>query len=118
LYNDIFIQVLHRLQTEPIKTIEVKAEAVAALNEHAREQLKITAWASHCSSWFKVRTLPSARFIPSLLWPWEDLSHSDALAMQNGDKNGNLATLHPGGRLHFFACLLRPRWEDFTVRRR
>ncbi|KAI5475877.1 hypothetical protein MNV49_000759 [Pseudohyphozyma bogoriensis] len=82
---DYALKVLHRLQTEPIKTIEVKPEAVAELSEHAQEQLKTTAWSSHCSSWFK-----------------------------NGKKDGPLDSLHPGGRLHYFASLANPRWEDFN----
>lgn len=83
--TDYCIQVLHRLQTEPIKAIEVKPEVVAELAEHSAEQLKTTAWASTCSSWFK-----------------------------NGTTDGPLDSLHPGGRLHFFSTLIKPRWEDFN----
>ena len=83
--TDYVIQVLRRLQTEPIRTIEVKREAVDELAEHAQEQLKTTAWASSCSSWFK-----------------------------NGKPDGPLDSLHPGGRLHFFSTLINPRWEDFN----
>lgn len=82
---DYAIKVLHRLQTEPIKTIDVKEECVDELHEHAKEQLKTTAWASTCSSWFK-----------------------------NGKPDGPLDSLHPGGRLHYFSTLQNPRWEDFN----
>ncbi|KAH8924303.1 FAD/NAD(P)-binding domain-containing protein [Atractiella rhizophila] len=83
--SDYAIKVLHRLQTEPIKTIEVKQDVVDELYEHAQEQLKTTAWASTCSSWFK-----------------------------NGKPDGPLDSLHPGGRLHYFSTLQNPRWEDFN----
>lgn len=82
---DYAIKVLYRLQTEPIRTIDVKPGVVAELSEHAQEQLKTTAWASTCSSWFK-----------------------------NGTKDGPLDSLHPGGRLHYFASLANPRWEGET----
>jgi hypothetical protein len=82
--SDYAMKVLHRLQTEPIKTFDVKKEAVDELAEHSQEQLKTTAWASTCSSWFK-----------------------------NGRPDGPLDSLHPGGRLHFFSSLINPRWEDF-----
>ncbi|KAM0748446.1 cyclohexanone monooxygenase [Meredithblackwellia eburnea MCA 4105] len=83
--SDYALQVLHRLQTEPIKSLEVKQDVVADLYQHSQEQLKTTAWASHCSSWFK-----------------------------NGAVDGPLDSLHPGGRLHFFSTLINPRWEDFN----
>ncbi|GAA6022327.1 hypothetical protein JCM10207_003286 [Rhodosporidiobolus poonsookiae] len=83
--SDYAIQVLRRMQTEPIKAIEVKQEVVDELYAHAQEQLKTTAWSSHCSSWFK-----------------------------NGSVDGPLDSLHPGGRLHFFSTLINPRWEDFN----
>jgi hypothetical protein len=82
---DYAMKVLRRLQTEPIKTIEVKAEVVDELAQHAAEQHKTTAWSSTCSSWFK-----------------------------NGKKDGPLDSLHPGGRLHYFSTLIDPRWEDFN----
>ncbi|KAM0750614.1 cyclohexanone monooxygenase [Meredithblackwellia eburnea MCA 4105] len=83
--SDYAIQVLRRLQTEPIKSIEVKQDVVDELFAHAQEQLKTTAWSSTCSSWFK-----------------------------NGTTDGPLDSLHPGGRLHFFSTLINPRWEDFN----
>jgi len=77
--SDYMIQVIDRLQTEAIKTFEITREAVEELAEHTEKQLEMTVWTDKCSSWFK-----------------------------NGSKEGQVIALHPGGRLHFFAMLMRP----------
>jgi hypothetical protein len=73
--------------TEPILSIEVKPEVEKELWQHYQAQIKQMVWTSHCSSSFK-----------------------------NGNKEGPIDVLHPGSRMHYFACLERPRWEDFNVR--
>jgi cation diffusion facilitator CzcD-associated flavoprotein CzcO len=77
--SDYVINMLDRLQTETIKTFEIQQSAVDELAEHTAAQLDLTVWTDNCSSWFK-----------------------------NGAKDGPVTALHPGGRLHFFAMLMKP----------
>ena len=77
--SDYIIKVLYRLQTEAIKTITICQSAVDELQEHTEAQLQLTVWSENCSSWFK-----------------------------NGNKDGKVTALHPGGRLHFFSMLMNP----------
>ncbi|WWC89323.1 uncharacterized protein L201_004244 [Kwoniella dendrophila CBS 6074] len=83
--SDYIIKFLNKFQHETIKTFEINKRCLDELNEHMQEQLKLTVWTDNCSSWFK-----------------------------NGNSQGPVIALHPGGRLHFFALLMDPRWEDFN----
>lgn len=46
---------IQKLQTEGIKSLEVRQQATNDYNEHAQEFLKGTVWAGDCSSWYKNR---------------------------------------------------------------
>ncbi|KID76808.1 Flavin monooxygenase-like protein, partial [Metarhizium brunneum ARSEF 3297] len=78
------IQILHKCQTEGIKSVAPKQEAVADFSEHIDIFMKRTAWSTHCRSWFK-----------------------------NGKVDGPVVALHPGSRIHWFHMLEKPRFEDF-----
>lgn len=97
---------LHRLQHEPIRSMDVKAECVKELSQQGEQQLQTTAWSGRCSS-----------SCVASLWLFNRCTITDicgCLSFKNGDINGNLDSLHPGGRMHFFAVLENPRWEDFN----
>lgn len=78
------IQMLYKCQTEGIKSVAPKQEAVADFAEHIAIFMKRTAWSTHCRSWFK-----------------------------NGKVDGPVVALHPGSRIHWFHMLEKPRFEDF-----
>ncbi|KAL8293255.1 hypothetical protein RQP46_000949 [Phenoliferia psychrophenolica] len=84
---EYFIQLLFRMSTEPILSIEVKPEVEKELWEHYQEQLKLMVWTSSCSSSFK-----------------------------NGGINSPIDVLHPGSRMHYFALLASVRWDDFNIK--
>jgi hypothetical protein len=73
--------VLEKFQTQNIKSLVPKKEAVIELKQHRELYLKRTIWNAPCSTWFKLG--PSGENI--MMWP--------------------------GSRLHSFDILLKPRWE-------
>lgn len=83
------LRMIHKAQTQDIKSVVVTQEAVDDFNIHIDEYMKRTAWSTHCRSWFK-----------------------------NGTLDGPIVALHPGSRLHWFHMLDEPRYEDFVWARR
>ncbi|KIW69502.1 hypothetical protein PV04_05375 [Phialophora macrospora] len=77
------LRLIHKLQTQNYKAVEPLAEALEDFTTHADTFMKRTVWSGKCRSWLK-----------------------------GGDKNIPPLT-HPGSRLHWFAMLREPRWEDF-----
>ncbi|KAF5710203.1 sterigmatocystin biosynthesis monooxygenase stcW [Fusarium mundagurra] len=75
---------IHKLQTQNYSYVVPKAHIAGAYQKHALAWLRRTAWASHCASTYK-----------------------------NGTVDGDLNSLHPGSRLHYFELLSAPRYEDF-----
>ena len=78
------MQLITKAQTELIKTIVVKQDAVNDLSEHIDIFMPRTAWAGDCRSWFK-----------------------------RGKRHGPITAIHPGSRVHWFHALERPKFEDF-----
>jgi hypothetical protein len=74
------------MQTENIKAIEPKAQAVKDYYNHTHELMKRLAWSSACRSWFK-----------------------------NGKTHGPVTAIYPGSRLHFFEIMKNVRWEDYEI---
>ncbi|KAH6872091.1 cyclohexanone monooxygenase [Thelonectria olida] len=75
---------INKLQTQNYSYRVPKAHIPAAYQKQALAWLSKTAWASHCTSTYK-----------------------------NGTADGDLNSLHPGSRIHYFELLRTPRWEDF-----
>ncbi|KAI1474598.1 putative dimethylaniline monooxygenase [Daldinia eschscholtzii] len=75
--------VLEKFQTQNIKSLMPKKEAVAEFRQHQELYMKRTIWNAPCRSWFKLG--PQGEHI--MMWP--------------------------GSRLHSFDILLNPRWEDY-----
>ncbi|KAH7489978.1 FAD-binding monooxygenase [Fusarium oxysporum f. sp. matthiolae] len=78
------LRMIHKCQTQGIKSVVAKKEAVDEFVDHVDEFMKRTAWSTHCRSWFK-----------------------------NGKVDGPVVALHPGSRIHWFHMLENPRFEDF-----
>lgn len=78
------IRLLHKSQTENIKSVVPLQSAVDDFDQHIQTFMERTAWSSHCRSWFK-----------------------------NGKVDGPIVALHPGSRVHWFHMLETPRWEDW-----
>ncbi|RYC60707.1 hypothetical protein CHU98_g5505 [Xylaria longipes] len=77
------VMTLEKFQTQNIKSIMPKREAVADFREHRDIFMKKTVWDAPCNSWFKL-----------------------------GPK-GETVMMWPGSRLHCFGIMLNPRWEDY-----
>lgn len=75
---------IRKLQTQNYSYFVPKPHIPAAYQKQALAWLARTAWASHCTSTYK-----------------------------NGTANGDLNSLHPGSRIHYFELLSTPRYEDF-----
>jgi hypothetical protein len=78
------IKMLYKAQTQGIKAVSPKRQAILDFVEHTDEFMKRTAWATHCQSW-----------------------------MKNGKIDGPVVALHPGSRIHWFQMLSDPRYEDW-----
>ena len=77
-------QVLEKMQTENILTIQPSARAAANFTDFCDAYFAGTVFSEECSSWYKT-----------------------------GGKNGRVSALWPGSSLHAVKALERPRWEDF-----
>ncbi|KAH0843527.1 putative sterigmatocystin biosynthesis monooxygenase stcW [Fonsecaea pedrosoi] len=78
------INLMKKMQTQNIKSVSPKVEAIRDFGVHTTEFMKRTVWATPCRSWFK-----------------------------NGTVDGPIIALHPGGRIHWFHMLKHMRLEDW-----
>ena len=79
------IRMIHKCQVERLKSVAVHPEAAEDFTKFTDEYMKLTAWSSHCRSWFK-----------------------------NGEVDGPIVALHPGSRIHWFHMLDQPKFEDYN----
>ncbi|ETI26517.1 hypothetical protein G647_03294 [Cladophialophora carrionii CBS 160.54] len=79
------IQIIDKMQTDRIKALTPRAEAIAQFKQHADLFLQRTAWVSGCSSWFK-----------------------------QGRVDGPLP-MFPGSRLTYLNILEKPRFEHYQI---
>jgi hypothetical protein len=79
------IQIIDKMQTDRIKALTPRPEAIAQFKAHADLFLQRTAWVSGCSSWFK-----------------------------QGRVDGPLP-MFPGSRLTYLNILERPRFEHYQI---
>lgn len=85
-YTRYIFQCIEKIQTENIKAIEPKKDAILDLYDHTHELMKRLVFSSTCRSWYK-----------------------------NGKVHGPVTAIYPGSRLHFFEMLDRVRWEDYNI---
>ena len=50
---DLAIAVIHKIQTEDIRSISPKQSATDQFNEHTQTMLHGTVWEDECNSWYK-----------------------------------------------------------------
>lgn len=78
------INLMKKMQTQGIKSVAPKADAIRDMEIHTTEYMKRTVWATRCRSWFK-----------------------------NGKIDGPIIAVHPGSRIHWFHMLTDIRYEDW-----
>ncbi|KAB8268144.1 hypothetical protein BDV30DRAFT_243637 [Aspergillus minisclerotigenes] len=79
---------LDKLQTEDIRSFEVRHDANNEYNEHMQTYLKRTVWTEGCRSWYKRGTI-----------------------------DGPVVAVYSGTTFHFMEAIKNPRWEDFHIER-
>lgn len=75
------VLMIEKFQTQNIKSVVPKKEAVAEFKQHRELYLERTIWNAPCRAWFKL------------------------------GPNGENIMMWPGSRLHTMEVLLNPRWE-------
>jgi len=73
-----------KLQTECIRSMDVKFDANREYNEHVQAYLQRTVWAGNCRSWYKRGTI-----------------------------DGQIVAIYSGTSFHYTEALRNPRWEDW-----
>ncbi len=84
---DYALRWCRKIATEDIKSVDVKAAAVADWNVYAQEFLQRTTWAGGCRSWYK--------------------NHKEGAQ--------HITALYPGSILHFYEMTRQLRPEDFDI---
>lgn len=79
-------QCINKLQTQGIKSMEVKASVTKQYNEYLQAMLQKTVWVAPCRSWYK-----------------------------RGTVDGKVVALYGGSCYHFAEALRDPRWEDYEL---
>ncbi|KAL3488334.1 hypothetical protein BJX62DRAFT_253348 [Aspergillus germanicus] len=79
---------LEKLQTEMIRSFEVRDDANEEYNQHIQRYLERTVWTRGCRSWYK-----------------------------RGTVDGPVVAIYGGTSFHFMEAIKNPRWEDFHIER-
>ncbi|KAL2864081.1 flavin-containing monooxygenase [Aspergillus lucknowensis] len=79
---------LEKLQTEMIRSFEVRDDANEEYNQHIQKYLERTVWTRGCRSWYK-----------------------------RGTVDGPVVAIYGGTSFHFMEAIKNPRWEDFHIER-
>ncbi|OAP65618.1 hypothetical protein AYL99_01590 [Fonsecaea erecta] len=81
---DYILKCVHKIQTQRIRTMNPKQEAIDDLVEHVDTLMPETVWVHSCRSWYKNNTV-----------------------------DGRVTAVWPGSTLHFLSVIKEPRWEDY-----
>lgn len=79
---------IEKIQTEMLRSVEVRRDANEDFNQHIQAYLERTVWTRNCRSWYK-----------------------------NGTIDGPVTAVYGGTTFHFMEALKHPRWEDFHMTR-
>lgn len=79
---------LEKLQTELIKSFEVRHDVNEEYNQHMQKYLERTVWTRGCRSWYR-----------------------------RGTVNGPVVAIYGGTSFNFMEAIKNPRWEDFAMTR-
>ncbi|KAF5561450.1 sterigmatocystin biosynthesis monooxygenase stcW [Fusarium phyllophilum] len=80
------VQVITKIQTDQIRSLDVKQPIQDAFNDYVQEVHKDLVWTGSCQSWYKDR------------------------------KSGRVVAVWPGSSIHFMEMIENPRWEDFDIK--
>ncbi|KZO89789.1 FAD/NAD(P)-binding domain-containing protein [Calocera viscosa TUFC12733] len=83
--GEYMIQCIRKIQTEDIKTMCIKDEAVEEFVCHVDTYMPRMVWTDNCRSWYK-----------------------------NGKVNGRVTALWPGSAYNFIKVITTPRYEDYN----
>lgn len=75
---------INKIQTQGIKSMEVRHDAVREYNDYIQAWLSRTVWTAPCRSWYK-----------------------------RGTTDGKITALYGGSCYHWAEALRNPRWEDY-----
>ncbi|KAM5353392.1 hypothetical protein ACJ41O_000042 [Fusarium nematophilum] len=78
-------QAIQKIQTDQIRSLEVKQSLQNAFNDYVQQVHKDLVWTGSCNSWYKDR------------------------------KTGRVIAVWPGSSIHFMEMIENPRWEDFNI---
>ncbi|KAK1765315.1 hypothetical protein QBC33DRAFT_455591 [Phialemonium atrogriseum] len=79
------IQALLKIQTEQIKTLDVKKAMQIHFNEYAQNVHQDLVWTGQCNSWYKDKA------------------------------SGRVTAVWPGSSIHYMEMTRSPRWEDYDI---
>lgn len=79
---------LEKLQTEGLRSFEVRDDVNEEYNQHVQKYMERTVWTRGCRSWYK-----------------------------RGTVDGPVVAIYGGTTFHFIEALKNPRWEDFRLDR-
>ena len=82
-----FYHCINKMQTQNIKSLEVRQDACDDYNTHVQEWLKRSVWTAPCSSWYK-----------------------------RGTKDGRVVAVYAGTTFHYINAIKDPRWEDYNYK--
>ncbi|VZH93959.1 unnamed protein product, partial [Fusarium fujikuroi] len=80
------VQAITKIQTDQIRSLDVKQPVQDAFNDYVQEVHKDLVWTGSCQSWYKDR------------------------------KSGRVVAVWPGSSIHFMEMIANPRWEDFDIK--
>ncbi|EMT71967.1 Putative sterigmatocystin biosynthesis monooxygenase stcW [Fusarium odoratissimum] len=80
------VQAITKIQTDQIRSLDVKQPIQDAFNDYVQEVHKDLVWTGSCQSWYKDR------------------------------KSGRVVAVWPGSSIHFMEMIANPRWEDFEIK--
>ncbi|KAJ8114275.1 hypothetical protein ONZ43_g4940 [Nemania bipapillata] len=75
---------ISKLQSQGIRSIEVRQDAMDDYNTHSQAYLRGSVWSGSCSSWYK-----------------------------RGTEDGRIVATYAGSAHHFAEMMRSPRWEDY-----
>ncbi|KAL4806510.1 hypothetical protein BDV18DRAFT_159682 [Aspergillus unguis] len=79
---------LDKMQTEMLRSFEVRKDVTNEYNQHMQTYLSRTVWTGGCRSWYKRGTI-----------------------------DGPVVAVYGGTTFHFMEAIKNPRWEDFHIER-
>ncbi|KAK5086640.1 hypothetical protein LTR05_003808 [Lithohypha guttulata] len=93
--QDYVGQILRKMATGHVRTIEPKAKAVKNFTDYCDAFFKRTVFSAECGSWYKSSP------------PW--------VTDPEERKRGRVSAIWPGSSIHAIKALSAPRWEDFEM---